>query len=527
MLLSAATCLLSFAAQAPTPRYQTVVSIVVDQLGAEVLKQRLPFISKTGGFQRLLDEGTYVESLEFAHAITETAPGHAALYTGGTPRENGVLFNERPGPDGKLITFMLDTNTHLVSEQGVLPEPGASAKRMHAPTVAQQLQALRPTSRIVSFSMKDRGALLPLGRAKGEAIWLDVARGQLVTSTQVAPLLWVYATPVQGFINQHRTALWQSGPLPDGAQIARDDQPGEGDLGGFGAVFPHSYAKAKSFGAAFRTTPAADEAVLALAKGAMLQDPPPELMMLSLSANDATGHLFGPSSREAYDVFLKLDALLGRFFGLLDQRFGKQGWALLLSADHGVTELPELGNTGPRVNEAALQKTLNSIISIDLGKAEWVNVVEPYVWLMPAAKKLKPAQQQRIFDVVEKSLLGTPGVETVVAVKNMGGACPGDGDSSIPALVCRSVDPGISGEFYVVLKKNAIWAPTDAPGFGTNHGSPWPNERSVPLFVRAPGRAKPGRVGVSGFRSFSRTLSDLLQIPPPKLSKDAPSFAQP
>ena len=53
--------------------------------------ERWPALPSDGGFARLQREGLYVRELRFAHAVTETAPGHAALYTGAVPRATGIV----------------------------------------------------------------------------------------------------------------------------------------------------------------------------------------------------------------------------------------------------------------------------------------------------------------------------------------------------------------------------------------------------------------------------------------------------
>jgi len=51
---------------------------VVDQLAAWVLRDRIDKLPANGGFARLRREGKYFPEMAFAHAATETAPGHAA-----------------------------------------------------------------------------------------------------------------------------------------------------------------------------------------------------------------------------------------------------------------------------------------------------------------------------------------------------------------------------------------------------------------------------------------------------------------
>src|SRR5271170_1621591 len=64
------------AAQRASP---VVVSIVIDQEAAWIASERWPLLPANGGLARLRREGTYAEDMRYAHAATDTAPGHAAL----------------------------------------------------------------------------------------------------------------------------------------------------------------------------------------------------------------------------------------------------------------------------------------------------------------------------------------------------------------------------------------------------------------------------------------------------------------
>src|SRR5436190_1021734 len=78
--------------QAPPPR--PLITIVVDQLGSWLALERWPSLPPEGGFARLRREGRYYIEMQYAHAVTDTAPGHAALFTGGVPRDSGIFGNE-------------------------------------------------------------------------------------------------------------------------------------------------------------------------------------------------------------------------------------------------------------------------------------------------------------------------------------------------------------------------------------------------------------------------------------------------
>src|ERR1700690_328092 len=146
-----------------TPGYRVVVAIVVDQLAAWVMAERAKELPANGGFARLAREGLYAREMEFHHAVTETAPGHAALFTGRVPRETGIYSNEilRPG-DSETVSILRDRGTRLVAVDGTFVEgEGSSLAALHpdVATVADLWRARHPEGRVFSFSLKDRGAL--------------------------------------------------------------------------------------------------------------------------------------------------------------------------------------------------------------------------------------------------------------------------------------------------------------------------------------------------------------------------------
>src|SRR4029079_15601684 len=106
------------ASAAPPP---WLVTIVVDQLAAWMVDERWAALPSDGGFARLQREGLYVRELRFAHSNTETAPGHAALYTGAVPRVSGMVANDVLGPEGKKMSTLIDASTRMVPAGGAGP----------------------------------------------------------------------------------------------------------------------------------------------------------------------------------------------------------------------------------------------------------------------------------------------------------------------------------------------------------------------------------------------------------------------
>jgi arylsulfatase A-like enzyme len=338
----------------PAPPGPVLVTVVIDELAAWMAAERWPQLPRDGGFARLRNEGLYVREMRYEHAVTDTAPGHAALYTGAVPRESGIFGNEvirREGTDP--VSILADPHTRVLAAGLARPvdKSGSSLAPLAVDTLADRLIRERPDAQIFSFSLKDRGALFGGGRHPTLVLWFDPALEAFVTSTAFASHLPDWVTPVGGSAAVQRTvgAAWV--PV-DRAWLAAhaetpDDQPGEADYEGLGTTFPHRITSAKTL----RATPAGDDLLFALGAAALAeaQNAPdarsrPLMLALSLSTNDYVGHLFGPHSWEAWDELRRLDHRLAELMALLDRTFGPNRYALMVTGDHGSSSLPELAD---------------------------------------------------------------------------------------------------------------------------------------------------------------------------------------
>src|SRR5262245_22976169 len=61
-----------------------VLWLTIDQFRADSLTRYADHL-QPGGLSRLAEQGAYYENANYDHAITETAPGHATLFTGAPP----------------------------------------------------------------------------------------------------------------------------------------------------------------------------------------------------------------------------------------------------------------------------------------------------------------------------------------------------------------------------------------------------------------------------------------------------------
>jgi hypothetical protein len=499
---------------AAKPRAPFVVAIVVDQLSAWVAASRWPELPKDGGFARLAREGTWVKNMRYPYAVTDTAPGHAALATGKVPAESGIVGNEIPDGEGGRIPILHDDTTRVVTPGGIGEAASSSAARLRAPTVADRLRAAHPDALIVSVSLKDRAAILPAGAHPTHALWFEPSQDAFVTSTAFESTFPQWASPLANHraVERARSVPWEP---TDRAWLAAhsagpDDQLGEGDLDGLGTTFPHVARTA----AAFRALPASDEMILELGLEAIRAeyDPSkPTLLLLSFSASDVIGHVFGPDSWEAWDQLRKLDAKLAVLLDTLERRAGD--FSVLLAADHGNLPMPEIaskkGKAGVRLEPHELEVELAESARAVLGLGRWIaGISDPYVFLTPRARALGSEERASLDHAIHTTFRNhAAGISEVIDARTLAERCPDVIASAkgIPmrakvgedvlSLVCRAWAPiEGAGDYYVVPTPGSFFDSEIVVGKGGSHGSPYLYDRTVPMLVRAPGAIDAGAV---------------------------------
>lgn len=314
------------------PRPALVVLVTVDQLSAAYLERYGHELD--GGLARLLDSGAVFTRAFHDHAITETAPGHAVLLSGRFPVHTGITSN-RFGVD--------DPDMPLLHGGGA----GASPRRFRGTTLADWLRSRDDGSRVLSVSMKDRAAILPVGRSRQAVFWM-AADGEFTTSAYYADSLpaWLRRFNARQMPRRAAGTSW-SLLRPEAAYAEPDTVPWEAGRGPDN-VFPHPVPDDSAAAANYvRATPMLDEITLALALDGLTamhlgEGRATDVLAISLSATDVIGHRYGPDSREAHDNVLRLDRSLGRFLDSLFVLRSPSRVAVALTADHGIGSFPEL-----------------------------------------------------------------------------------------------------------------------------------------------------------------------------------------
>jgi hypothetical protein len=309
-----------------------VVLVTVDQLRPDYFDRFGAQL--TGGLGWIRTHSVFFPLAHQEHATTETAPGHATLLSGREPVHTNIVTNGKGVPDA---------DAPLLDAQGT----GASPRRFHGTTLVDWLRAKDPETRVLSVSRKDRGAILPVGRAKADVYWW--ADGRFTTSRYYADSLprWLrsYNARVSHDLLPKLAGLQWTLLLPDSAYHEIDAMPFEN--GGDDFVFPHRLpTRPGDVARQLERFPAMDSVTLDLALEGVRSRGlgtrrSPDILAISLSTTDAVGHDFGPDSRELHDQVLRVDRLLGSFLDSLATLVPRERTVFVLAADHGVTSMPE------------------------------------------------------------------------------------------------------------------------------------------------------------------------------------------
>jgi predicted AlkP superfamily pyrophosphatase or phosphodiesterase len=318
----------------PDPKPTLLLFLTVDQLTPVYFDKFRTELH--GGLARLLDGGAVFVNAHQDHAITETAPGHASTMSGRFPRSTGITRN---------LLGVNDDSAPLIGS----PDPGASPRRFRGTTLTDWLTTVDPKTRALSVSMKDRAAILPIGRSKQQIYWFTV-NGLFTTSNWYADTLppWVRSFNARRIPASYTGKQWTL--LRDPKEYAEPDSvPAEN--GGRDFLFPHRFPKDTTAAiASFRLFPMMDEATFQFALAGLSamdlgRGPTTDVLAISLSATDVIGHMFGMDSREQHDQILRLDRQLGLFLDSLYRLRDSTKILIALTADHGVPPAPELAGS--------------------------------------------------------------------------------------------------------------------------------------------------------------------------------------
>jgi len=486
----------------PSARPTLVVLLTIDQMRPDYLPR---FDTQlTGGLARLYHAGAVFENAYQDHAITETAPGHSATLSGRFPRGTGITTNS---------AGVEDDRAPLLTGGG----PGASPFRFRGTTLIDWMRVADPRSHALSISRKDRGAILPLGRAHEEVYWY--APDRFTTSSYYHDTMpsWITQFNARHLPERYAGQRWML-LLPEKAYPEVDSVILEN--GGHNVTFPHPFPTDSAAAArALIAYPMMDDVTLQAALAGLEalrlgRGPQTDLLAISLSTTDAVGHAFGPDSREQHDQILRLDRYLGVFFDSLFKLRDSTRVVIALTADHGVQPFPAIhaartkGAVARYADVEPVYVTMMTRLAERGVDTAALRFAEGMLFVDRAAFARAHVDVDSVLRRFADDARKVPGVGRVDFVRSLAQA-----DTVRDAVARRWIhmlSPELPVELVVSLEPFAYWAGTP----NATHGTPNDEDAHVPLLFWGHG------VRAGHYDEFARvvdiapTLANVLGIPP-------------
>ena len=484
-----------------------VVVIVIDQFRGDYLERYRDQFGDSG-FRLLLDHGAYFPNCNYNYANTRTAPGHSTLFTGAYSNGHGIAANEWWDQKKKrMVTSVEDDSTKLVGIAG--DKTGASPHNLLADTLGDELKlATQGKSRVFAVSLKDRAAVLPGGYAGDAAYWIDPKSGVWVTSTYYRDDLpkWV-----QDFNSSRPPKYWDREWKDSQGVVLRSTAHRTGKDGSDAGFYD-----------VVGSTTFANEYEFEFARELMVYEnvgrgPATDLLSISLSANDILGHQVGPDSPEMQQMALDLDRELAEFINFLGHQIGLVNVWIALSADHGVSSLPDavkkLRIPAANLDATKLEAQINSVMTAKFSpghQATYVKLDYPLAWLDQDAFAAAHVHEHDAEVAVGEAMKQAGSRDYYTKSQLAMGVAP---NTALGRKYLNSYSP--EGSWYVMGVPDIY---TVGPGKGTDHTSPYSYDTHVPLaFYGLPFQAGTYRTSAEPV-DLAATLASLLGINAPSHS---------
>ncbi len=486
-----------------------VLQLTVDGLRADLLSRNKKGFGE-GGFRYLLSNGAVFANAHYQHANTETIVGHATLATGAHPSVHGmtgnVWYDAEAGelayniedPDSPILPVREEQQSggQVDPAQKLSRTPGRSPESLLAETLADKLLAFSAgKSRVFAISGKDRSAVALAGKG-GKAFWMSTDSGDLVTSAWYYDAYpeWVAKWNAARKASTHAGTEWKLLNDKESYLLAgQDDRPYETDLRGFGRTFPHRFGEAgnKLLYTQIVASPAGDALLTDFAKSLVASEklglgPAIDYLSVSFSGVDAVNHFFGPASLENEDMVLQLDRTLADLLAFIDDKVGLDHTLIVLSADHGMAELPEYmserGMDAGRLTPDVILAAVDRISEERFGTDGLVRFYyRPYLYLDQGRIEQAGLNPDEVREALAEELTLEPGIH-IAATRQMLENWP---DRKLFNQIRNNYHPLRSGDIYIV--QEPYWFNFDKGPVVGMHGSPWNYDTHVPLIFSGPG----------------------------------------
>lgn len=359
-------------------------------------------------------------------------------------------------------------------------------------TVTDELRlATNFHSRVYGVALKDRGSILPAGHLANAAYWYSENTGSFISSTY-------YKNPEPEWLKTFNKRNAGDSLVKQGwytlydvssyTQSIADSNAWEGAYKWEKApVFPHKFDgldEEKRRGV-IKNIPAGNTYTLMMAKACMEGEAlgkgeATDMLTISLSSTDYVGHRFAINSVEIEDTYLRLDRDIADILLYLDKQYGRNGYLVFLTADHGAAHngdfLAANGVPGG-IEPNTIKDELNAYLSQAVGLDTLVTFMSNYQVCFNEAMIAASGKDRETIRAAAMAWLNVqPNVAYTIDMENIWrNTVP----EPIRTMAINGYHNNRSGSIQIIL--NPGWYNGDGHATGTTHGTWNPYDSHIPL----------------------------------------------
>ena len=498
-----------------------VVGIVVDQMRFDYLSRFWEHYGK-GGFRRLVGEGFLCRDNHFNYAPTTTGPGHASIFTGTSPSVHGVIGNNWFDKEsGQSVYCAGDPEQKSIGTSGAAGQ--MSPHRMLTTTITDQLRLhYQMRAKVISISLKDRGAVLPGGHTANAAYWFEGgASAKWISSSY-------YMDRLPGWVEKFNSSnagarykkVWDTvEDINTYLESGADNVPYEGMFSGEVApVFPHNLPGLWEANGGFdilRSTPygnsfTTDFALEAINNEMLGTDQVPDFLTISYSSTDYVGHKYGVNSKEVQDTYLRLDKDLERLLDYLDKKIGRDDYTVFLTSDHGAVQVPAFLEDqkipAGYLNTGSFTTKMREFLSYRFGNTDIIRgASNNQLFLDHELIDNLGMTTEAVAKILAEELLGYEGIQEVFTATQL---LEADFGKDFTGILQNGFSQRRSGDIIILPAPATI----DYSRTGSTHGSPYVYDTQVPLLFYGKGIRQGELLRKTYIPDIAPTLALLLGI---------------
>lgn len=475
----------------PSEKPRLIVGIVISQMRYDYIFRFWDKLSDNG-IKLMIDRGTFCKNASFNYLYSQDGVGHASIVTGTTPSNHGIISKEwYLNLQDKMELYTEDPNHKAVG--GDYENGHHSPRNLMCTTFPDELRLSNDfRSKVFSVALEPGPAIFSAGHTGNCAYWFDPTTGNWITSTYYADSLqpWVNDFNNKRFSDIYLSQEWNTLlPVDQYTESLPDQNKYESGFDGR-VTFPYSLAelsggkKDKKNYRILTKTPygnllTKDFAASLLIGEELGKDDYTDLLMVSFTAGENIGNLFGPNSIEVEDALLRLDLEIAHFVQLLETQVGKENLLIFIASGSGVAQIPTylIDSKIPAgyFNQLGAISLLKSALNNTYGRGDWVKAYQSQqIFLNHTLIEDSKLSLRDIQDYVAQFMLQFAGVANTVTSYTLQTT---NFTGGIFEKIQYSYNQKRSGDVLINLKAGWVEKGSGA----TDHNSSYAYDSKIPL----------------------------------------------